>query len=201
MSRLRWIAGLWAGPDKWLLAGDLDAWLDTVQGSIPGTVAIIYDACRSGSFLSALLPPDEKERILVTSTDLNQESVFVDQGTLSFSFLFWSRISAGDSFYDSFVHGKTSVSFAYNNNHIPQLDGNGIPNEKEDKLAARDLLFGCQRKSDISIPEIGKVMPPEILNDTSEVLIYAENVSDKEGISRVWAVITPPCYLLPARIL
>ena len=44
-----------------LAATDLDAWLDTLQATMPGKVIVVYDACESGSFLPILTPPAGKE--------------------------------------------------------------------------------------------------------------------------------------------
>jgi len=81
-----------------LKAEDLDTWLDSLQDTIPGTVTLLYDACRSGSFLSSLDPPSGTNRVLATSTSRDEEAVFASQGTTSFSFLFWARMFNGDSF-------------------------------------------------------------------------------------------------------
>jgi hypothetical protein len=44
------------------------------------------------------------------------------------------------------------------------------------------------------IPVIGSISPARTLDGETSALIYAENVIDADGISRVWAVITPPDY-------
>ena len=177
-----------------LYATNLDAWLDTIQETLPGCVTMVYDACESGSFLPYLLPPAGKQRILATSTSVGQESIFVGNGTVSFSFLFWGHMFNGDSFYDAFVNAKQSVSATYN--LTPQLDGdgNGIGNEKADKDAANLIKVGNETKSAGDVPVIGGVSPTQSLQGTTSATIYAEQVTDANGISRVWAVITPPDY-------
>jgi len=177
-----------------LYATNLDAWLDTIQETLPGCVTMVYDACESGSFLPYLLPPAGKQRILATSTSSGEESIFVGNGTVSFSFLFWGHMFNGDSFYDAFVNAKQSVSTTYN--LTPQLDGdgNGIGNEKADKDVARLIKVGNETKSAGDVPVIGGVSPAQSLQGTTSATIYAEQVTDANGISRVWAVITPPDY-------
>ena len=177
-----------------LTAEDLDKWLDTIQGMIPGTVTILYDACRSGSFLSILDPPSGRERILATSTSNNQEAIFGSQGTISFSFLFWARMFNGDSLYDSFYHATNSIGVTYRQNPLLEGNGNGIGNEKEDKDIVRVLKIGNETKSAGDIPVIGSVPPARTVDGQTSALIYADNVIDADGISRVWAVITPPDY-------
>ena len=182
------------GETELLGAADLDVWLDTIQETIPGGVTMVYDACESGSFLPYLLPPSGKQRILATSTSSGQESIFVGDGTVSFSFLFWGHMFNGDSFYDSFVSAKKSVSTTYN--QTPQLDGdgNGVGNEKADKDAANLIRVGNETKSAGDVPIIGGVSPAQSLQDATSATLYADQVTDANGISRVWAVITPPDY-------
>jgi len=172
-----------------LKAEDLDTWLDSLQDTIPGTVTLLYDACRSGSFLSSLDPPSGTNRVLATSTSRDEEAVFASQGTTSFSFLFWARM-----FYDSFFHATDSIGLTYHQNPLLEGNGNGIGNEKEDKDIVRSLTIGNEAKFAGDIPTIGSVSPEQTVDGETSAMIYAENVIDADGISRVWAVITPPGY-------
>ncbi len=182
------------GGTELLYATDLDSWLDVLQQTLPGSVTMVYDACESGSFLPLLTPPAGKQRILVTSTSSGEEAIFVGNGTVSFSFLFWGHMFNGESFYDAFVGAKKSVATTYS--QTPQLDanGNGIGNEKADKDLASVIQVGNEAKSAGDVPVIGAVSPEQSLESTTSALIYAEQVIDANGISRVWAVITPPGY-------
>lgn len=177
-----------------LYAKVLDGWLDVLQDTISGHVTIVYDACESGSFLPELLPPSGKERFVAASTSLGEESIFVGNGTVSFSFMFWGHMFNGESFYNAFVNAKNSVSTTYS--QTPQLDGNGngIGNEKEDKELAGQLRIGNEIKSAGDVPVIGGVSPAQVLDGGKPALLYADQVIDADGISRVWAVMTPPEY-------
>jgi sugar lactone lactonase YvrE len=182
------------GATELLYAEDLDSWLDEIQETIPGTVTLLYDACQSGSFLPLLTPPSGKERIIATSASSDEEALFGSQGTVSFSFLFWARMFNGDSFYDSFVNAKNSVGMSYAQTSQIEANGNGVGNEDEDKLIAEDLKIGNETLSAGDIPVIGSVSPEQTLEGETSALIYAEDVIDANGISRVWSVITPPGY-------
>jgi len=177
-----------------LQASTLGSWLDTAQGTIPGKVVLVYDACRSGSFLTSLLPPSGKERIVLTSASADEEAIFCSGGSISFSFFFWGRIFNGDSFYDSFVNAKNSIGVTYNQNPLLDGNGNGIGNERADQDAARLITIGNETRTGVDIPVIGSVSPTQMLGEETSALIYAANVIDADGISRVWAVITPPGY-------
>jgi len=178
-----------------LKAEDLDAWLDTIQEDIPGNVTLLYDACMSGSFLPILDPPSGKERILATSASKDEAAIIASQGRISFGWFFWGNMFNGDSFYDSFVYATDSMSDTYHPQHpLLEGNGNGIGNEKEDKDMVRVLKIGNEIKSAGDIPTIGSVSPAQTLDGETSALIYADNVIDTNGISRVWAVITPPGY-------
>jgi sugar lactone lactonase YvrE len=182
------------GPTELLYATDLDAWLDEIQQTIPGSVTLLYDACRSGSFLPSLIPPAGKTRVSATSASSDQEAIFASQGTVSFSFLFWGHIFNGDSFYDSFVNTTNSIGLTYSQD--PLLEGNwdDAPNQREDQEVARLLKLGNETKSAGDIPSIGSVSPSQTLYEETSALIYAAEVIDADGISRVWAVISSPGY-------
>ena len=182
------------GASELLQATDLNTWLDTLQGVIPGRVILVYDACRSGSFLSLLKPPLGKQRILVASASSSQEAIFATQGKVSFSFMFWASLFNGDSFYDCFKDAKKAVALTYLQASELDGNGNGIPNEEEDQEIARSVIFGNETKSAGDIPLIAGLSPAQTLNGETSALIYAENVIDADGIGRVWAVIMPPGY-------
>ena len=59
---------------------NLDVWLDELQGTMPGKAILIYEACRSGSFLAQLEPPEGKERIVIASAEGNQKAILAAEG-------------------------------------------------------------------------------------------------------------------------
>ena len=74
-------------------------------------------------------------------------------------------------------------------------NGNGTGNEKEDKDIAMALKIGNETLSAGDIPVIGNVSSAQTLDDgDTSALIWADDVIDTNGISRVWAVITPPDF-------
>jgi sugar lactone lactonase YvrE len=182
------------GATELLQATDLDSWLDSIQAAIPGTVTLIYDACRSGSFLPLVTPPTGKTRILLTSTSSDEEAIFCSQGTISFSFLFWARMFNGDSLYDAFVQAKNAILSTYNQNPLLDGNGNGIGNERPDQEAARALRIGNETRTGADLPTIGSISPAQTLSGQTSAVLYADSVVDADGIQQVWAVITPPGY-------
>jgi len=183
------------GKNEEVSVQSLDTWLDDTQNSMIEQVVVIYDACHSGSFLPLLTPPTGKERIVAASSKSDQNALIAAKGTLSFSYLFWSHIFNGDSFYDSFVSAKNSLAIAFPDRQDSQIEGNGngIGNEKEDKSLAGLVELGLGVKSAGALPVIGSVSSsPQTVSVGSSAVISAKDVAALEGISKVWAVITPP---------
>ncbi|MCP4709643.1 MAG: hypothetical protein GY869_13535, partial [Planctomycetes bacterium] len=182
------------GEFETLEATVLDGWLDNLQATMDGPVTLLYDACRSGSFLDALAPPEGKQRIIATSASADQEALFGGRGSISFSYIFWSRMLLGDSFYDAYTNAKNSIALSYTQNSQLEADGNGVPNERADKEIAQAMKIGNETVTAADMPGIEEVSPARVLAGDTSALIYADNVIDADGISRVWAVITPPKY-------
>ena len=179
-----------------LSATDFDNWLDTIQETVPGNVVIMIDSCRSGSFVSLITPPSGKERAVVTSAASDQEAMFASSGTLSFSYLFWAHMFNGDSFYQSYVYAKDGIAVAYPDRQNSQIEanGNGIANEKDDNAMASVIKVGNEDTSAGYLPTIGSVSEAQTLTTGTSAQIWAKDVIDSDGISKVWAVITPPDY-------
>ncbi|MEA2061362.1 MAG: C13 family peptidase [Thermodesulfobacteriota bacterium] len=179
-----------------LQAVDFDQWVDELQEVIPGRVTIVYDACHSGSFLSALTPPEGKKRIVIASTKSDQEAYFTSFGDLSFSSFFWQHIINGMNVFDAFVIAKNSIEYTYSR-QMPQLDdnGTGVGNESTDGELAQEAFIGTGLISGGGIPVIDGVSPTQtLMEEETSAVLYAENVIDSDGIERVWAVITPPDF-------
>jgi len=178
-----------------LSASDLDSWLDTLQDTTGCKVTIIYDACDSGSFLSELAPPFDQERIVMTSTSPGESAYFVSQGAISFSSYFWLHTFNGLDLKNAFSLGASAMQFttAFQTALIDS-NGNGIGNEPEDFTLAQDNYIGSGLKTHDDIPVIGSVFDPISINGVSQALLTASNVTDDDGIARVWAVIRPPNY-------
>ena len=173
-------------------ADDLNLLLDTLQNVIPGEITVIYDACRSGSFLPDLTPPEEKKRILITSTTSDQSAHFVNAGYsgISFSYYFWRAIANGTDVYHAFIEGKNGIG----GQQVPLLDdnGNGIGNEKADGDFSRGYTIGIGIMLAGDDPLIGSVSQMETLSGETSATLWAKDVTTTGDIDKVWAVITPP---------
>lgn len=180
-------------------ASELDSWLDQVETVISGKVSLIYDACQSGSFLSEMTPNSGKSRIVLASAKADESAYFTSQGSLSFSYLFWGNIFNGMSIGDAFYAAQNAISYTYTN-QTPVLDdsNNGVGNEIDDGIIAADTYIGNAVVSAADIPLIGSVSQDQTITDNgTSATLTASNVTDANGISRVWAVITPPGSMSP----
>ena len=175
-----------------LAAADLAAWLDTLQAGITGTLTVVIDACESGTFVDDLAGSG---RIIITSTSPGESAYFVTTGTVSFSSYFWTQIFNGLSIGDSFTAAAQALgqTFTY---QTPLLDdtGNGIANEPADGAIAATTYLGNGTRQWWEGPEIDAVSAPQSINSTATATLWADPVTDDDGIARVWAVIRPPDY-------
>ncbi|GMW03063.1 MAG: hypothetical protein AMXMBFR84_41990 [Candidatus Hydrogenedentota bacterium] len=168
-------------------------WVNTLQAVIPGKVIIVYDACEAGSFVSTMgLPSANGKRIVIASSADNEQAHFVSSGAVSFSNLFWTQIFNGQSVGSSY----TSASSVMAPFQTAQLDDNadGAANGGGDGPVAAGTFIGLHIAQGWTGPIIGTLGVPSSITNSNSANLFADNVSDPEGVSRVWAVISPPSY-------
>ncbi len=178
-----------------LPASELDLWLDQLQQTLPGKVTVVYDACESGSFLLALTPPAGKERVVLTSTSPGESAYFVSQGSISFSNYFWTQIFNGLDVKSAFELSGTSLGYTTDRQHpLVDANGNGVENEAEDFSLIQNIYIGNGTIILGDAPVIGSISPEQTINNDSTAPLYADNVTDDNGVARVWATIRPPDF-------
>ena len=183
------------GEDSNLKAKELAWWLE----ELPATqVLIIYDACYAGSFIETI---KGSGRTVITSTAPRELAQFGFSGSLSFSNYFWAQVFNGANFREAFTTAGQAVRFPGNqavNPQTPQVDadGNGIPNEEQDKalLASLELLSQTQSYNKIPVIKSYAATPNPIPKGDNKATLRAEGVTDADGIQRVWAVIWSPNF-------
>ncbi|MGA1839498.1 MAG: MopE-related protein [bacterium] len=178
-----------------LYASDLDIWLADLQGMIKGRVILIIDACKSGSFLSALNPPYNGERIVISSTSDDEEAYIMANGAISFSNHFWTRIMMGANMNDAFDNARDAMKSGYNQKPLLDDNGNQKGCDDQDGAVAEMVSFKPQGWIiDLDAPVIGDVRVTQDTdpNNLEYGIINARNVTDSDGIKRVWATIWPP---------
>ncbi|MEM7708104.1 MAG: NHL repeat-containing protein [Pseudomonadota bacterium] len=176
-----------------LSAGAVGTLLDNWQGAgVSRGATLIYDACQSGSFLDETRS-DQFDRIVITSSGADENAYFVSQGTLSFSNQFWTHIFNGLSLEDAFTLASQTQSTSFpQQTPMVESDGDGVANSTFDlaRLAGQFIGNGTQIFGEV--PEIGSVSvsPPS----GSSATVDATNVTDGDGIGRVWMVLRPPGF-------
>ncbi|GAG93434.1 unnamed protein product, partial [marine sediment metagenome] len=165
---------------------ELDSWFDSLQQNMLGPITFIYDACHSGTFVSKLVPPAGKDRIIITSA--SDEPAFF-RGEDNFSFQFWDQIFLNNGNLGSAFSGAADIMLGYQTALI-NANGNSLTNEAEDFTLANDIII--RRGQPIYLkpaPNIGKVMGKQTLNGSSSTVIWVGDVIEAES---VWAKIIPP---------
>ncbi|MBI2431274.1 MAG: carboxypeptidase regulatory-like domain-containing protein [Candidatus Hydrogenedentes bacterium] len=167
-----------------LSAAELDGWLDTLQSSITGTLTVVYEACQSGSFAAALAPTAGQSRIVITSTDLGENAYFLSQGTISFSIFFWTHVFNGANVLDAYTLANEAMTQAIDTQHPQYAASAGLAN----------TFIGNGTVIQGEAPVIGAVSAGQTITGTSTATLWADPVTDTDGIARVWAVLRPPNF-------
>ena len=181
-----------------LASWQLRTWLDDLQRK--GVAAtVIMDFPNSGDYLRYLgVPPDvQAERICLASTQEARPVFWQLDGMISFSQYFMSCIRRGLTIGQAFDQARASM-LRSSGRALRQLaqrddDGDGVPDEKnEDGVLSRVRHIGSPFVTGNDVPELGAVMPDQVLGAATSVVAWAADVVDADGVSNVWCVVTPP---------
>ena len=163
-------------PNEILSADELAGYL----ASYTGKLSVVYGACRSGSFIDEL---QGENRTIITSSDSDHDALFLQDGAISFSGLFWQYIDNGQDQYTAF---KESRNF-FNDNGFkqsPQLSINGA----NDLLKLKGHFIGRGYKhaaADVSVKSVQSTVVD------GQVQIIATLDDDTAASQRVWAIVMP----------
>ena len=174
----------------------LDALLDSLQLTNDYAVNVVMDFSASGSWIPLLKPPTDKKRICIASAAEEREAVMDANGMLSFTRFFVSDISAGESVgeaYRSAQYSMRRASGAQRQNARIDDNGNGIPNEKNvDGVVSASVYMGPAFVTGNELPSIGFVPVYRELTNTTSFNVWAADVTDADGITNVWCLVSPP---------
>ncbi len=183
------------GQNDILNATELDGWLDSLQNAMPhpGKLIVIYDACQSGTFLPHLAPPDNKERVVVTSVS-NKPAIFLGVGVLSFSHQFWSWVFYNGNLREAHIAGGKLLKEFMGIDPGSRIDADGdcIANEDVDLEKAKNIVIGRGITSAPKPATIQFVSVQLTLTTTSSAYIQAGDFISTDQIGRVWAEVIPP---------
>ena len=177
----------------------LTKWLN-FSSKIINEIVLIYDACKSGDFLSKIKFEnfsDLNNKIyLISSTSPGEDASFQADGGLSFSFHLWSYISTGEkTIKEAFYNTKFHLAAYIGINQRPQINSNlnDIWNEDDDLYMLNDCFIGSSSlKNNGYISEsIKKSLNGESVNKLS-ITKNEFNVKDFGNIEKVYTIIIPP---------
>jgi hypothetical protein len=177
------------GKGIYLEASEFDTWLDKLQASTNCQVAVIIEACYSGTFITPLTPDSNQRRVLLSSSNTNV-SLDDETGAVSFSNFLFNGIFCGDSlkksFHDACKKLKHYVLFTYQTPLL--IDG------QNETYADNFYIAGSFRKKD-AFPEILETTAQTNIN-AGEFTLFAR-ATDLEGQIKVWANVIKPDVFIP----
>ena len=190
-------------PSEWLDGAQLDTWLDQMQAT-SRVINVVMDFAGCGAFITNLVPPSDRERIVIASTMAGYERLNEKQGQVSFSRYFLSEVFNGKTIGQSFTKAQKAirrVSGPLRQRALINDNGNAIPNERKrpgqpvpDGSVAISRYIGAAFLTGADAPVIGSVVPPTLLAGTNQTVIWAADIIDASGISNVWCIVTEPGY-------
>ena len=196
------------GYDKFYLNGstetvtpaEIAGWRDDLEQAVPGVkINVIFDACKSGSFIDLTQSLSGPGRVVIASTGARRLAWATPEGAI-FSDHFIAALDRGLSLYGSFEAARWAVQAA-KPAQTPWLDdnGNGLANEATDGAVAAGRGFAYAG----TFGEGDDEWPPHVVGmGLGEILagrgVITAEVRDNGSVApRVWAEIYPPTYTVP----
>jgi hypothetical protein len=178
-----------------LSASVLNDWLKKVQGSIKGKLIFVYEACHSGSFIPVISQPNmNRQRIIITSSTADEDSLIGNDGATSFSNYFWTDIFNGNDIETAFKTTLELKKYKYGDSTVisnsPQIDtnNNAINNENYDLNSLQNVFIGNGIQNNV-IPVVKDVSPRQFITANESILLTASVLTSNDEISKVWAQI------------
>ncbi|MCP4642741.1 MAG: hypothetical protein GY851_20005, partial [bacterium] len=111
---------------------ELDGWLDTLQGTLPGGVVVLADVDYAGAMLPDLMPPADKDRIVIASTGASDPMRMLYGGAVSFSTYFWAEVLNGAKVGPAYSYAAVAMLYAAGASSMLDDTGDGLFNLKGD---------------------------------------------------------------------
>lgn len=167
----------------------LDSWFDRLQKSSHAHLIFVYDACRAGTFVPAMVPSNGQQRVIITGSG-DTRAWFAQDGYISFFYQFWSSIYQNARLYDAWVRGQNILSTGQK--ALIHVNGNPISNESDDKYLACQTWIGRGKTVAIKSPSITDVSPTRTLNGDTTSTINVRVIRGSAPIQKVGAFIVSP---------
>ena len=173
-------------------ASDLKVWLDDLHAKHDIRSTLIYDACQSGSFIPLLGSQDDTNRLVITSSAALENAWFASDGYLSFSYYFWTIFRSGGDFSEASIAAKNAMGFQFGQTAKFDANGNGVSDEKTDKLLIKDFAFGQGAVQASEFPVVGAIEVQRELNGELSVPITVASVGGGTAVEKVLVILTTP---------
>lgn len=168
---------------------EMDGWLDSIQTSGNTTEIVILDFIQSGAWISSLIPPSGKKRIVITSCSPAENSWCEAGGIISFTEWFFNGIFNGSNVRNSFLWGRSAIRNITNFSQNPIFDDNGSgTNTSQDGALAAVTYIGAAFVTGADAPIIGDYAKDRDLPTNTETL-WASGVWSSVGIREVFAYV------------
>jgi len=164
-----------------LTVGELNEWLQRYEDTSGGQVTLVYDACYSGSFIEQL---QSKNRLIITSTNVDETATMAVSGTISFSYYFWTYVNQGMNIGDAFEKAKEVMTYHRQEACMPV---------EPDNLTLTTQHIGNGTTINTSAPII-QINEHNVSISNTSATISGIRVNDPDGVASVWAVVKPPNY-------
>ncbi|MBN1902012.1 VCBS repeat-containing protein [Candidatus Sumerlaeota bacterium] len=172
-----------------LTPAELDAALDSLQKTQSLIVVVILDFTGSGGWLSSLIPPDGKRRIVISSSSIGEISHCLEGGVISFSGFFFGKMLNGSGMGDAFNWARTAIRTITDRFQNPQLDDNGSGTcDHEDGYLLEMTGIGAENIIHNQGPVIENYAK-DIMVDSPQMLLWASDIWDADGIEEVFAIV------------
>jgi hypothetical protein len=172
----------------------IDDWLAKLERQQPDVASrIIIESCYSGSFINLVEKVSKVGRIIITSTD-DQNDAYASENGVVFSDYFISALAQGQDFSSSFQMAHDATTTA-NTDQTPWIDanGNGIPNEEADYIpGTHTVVQPAEERWPPYIKDVALV--DTVQNERGQI---QASVLDDQAVQQVWAEIYAPSYTPP----
>jgi hypothetical protein len=184
---------------EYMQASDYDSWIDQLPSTL---VTTVIDTCEAGTFIDDLALSKNAikqgvERLTITSSNggpIEGIALFDSRTLISFSLSFWREIFDGRTYGEAYEMATIQIE-AVNPLQKPQIDadGDGIANESNDTVQAKNVRPGADFEVAGSSVFIGDIAPNQAAGSNSIELWLGDVVSDFP-IDEAGALVVPPNF-------
>jgi hypothetical protein len=191
-------------PDSDMTPTSFDTWLDALQTSSGcNRVALIYEACESGSFINEI---SQDNRIICTATDDTHGSSINPAGDwATFSEPFWGAIADGSTIGNAFIDAcYFVVDSGHGGDQFPWIDDNhdgvghrlntygALPNSGDGSDALTTKILYAPTFTLAPAFKVVKMMAPSFFAYASNAINFWVEIQNSTRIKSVVARIIPP---------